>query len=390
MITSIKKILKNKRVRVVVFVLLIVLTYFNFAKVVYERKDEFLVSNYSTRYEDLKALYYSSQYVKKKNPVIITDDALESFAGGLFLKGTNPILIIHDQPPLGRYIIALSILLFNNASLIIIPLLLISSVGIYYISYKVIGNFIAAFIPLMIFMNEPLLLNKLVYAPLLEPIQLTFIVLSFAFFIKAISSKKYLLWFAMTSIMLGGVISSRFFILGATILASMILFFLFKREFGKRFIIFLLTLPLSIAVLVLSYTATILNGYSVIDVFRIQKYILTYHESKFINLFSFWDLILFNRWHTWWGTRSISSDAQWLIVWPISMILYLFYATLALLRKIKIHDADIVIVIWVFIYCCMLSSGIVSTRYFLPLLPLLYIIATKTILVLLKLEKDEK
>lgn len=370
-----KEVKRNRYAKQALFLLALFIVFFYPAFTVFKQKNVFLGRGYTENYKALKNLYYSSQYAKKDHPSIIPDEALESFAGGIFLEGLNPILIVHDQPPLGRYIIALSIFLFDNASTIIVPLLCFSILGIYLLSYKVLSNIFTALIPVGIFSNEPLFINKLFYNPLLEPIQLPFIIFSIYFFIVGLDKKKPIPWFALSSIMLGFVISIRFFILGLALLMAMLAIFLVEKGISKKMMYFLFTLPLSLVVLVCSYTKTLQAGYSVLQIFGIQKYILFYQKSKFILPFSFWDLILFNRWHTWWGSNAILSDPQWILIWPIALIITLLYLVLYILKKISFSMSEKILLSWVFFLCCMLSVGYTSTRYFLPLLPFLYILS---------------
>lgn len=357
---------------------------------IYKQRESFFRDGYKQSFESFSKLYYSSQYVKKENPNIIPDGILESFAGGIFLKGLNPILIVHDQPPLGRYLTALSIFLFDNPSTILIPLMLASIAGIFLLGKAVLGHTLAALVPVLIFVNEPLFLSKLDYGPLLEPIQLPFIIFALYFFIKGINKKNgYLSWFILTSLMLGFVISIRFFVLGAGLVLAMLLFFLWQRAFNKKLAIFLLTLPLSLIVLILSYIRTLQSGYSVFQIFGIQKYILFYQKSKFILPFSFWDLFLFNRWHTWWGDRSIISDSQWVVLWPISFFLIVAFLIFVFKKQMLLNSAEKILFLWVGVICLMLSTGYTSTRYFLPLVPFLYILATSFVIKVLRLKKDK-
>lgn len=308
------------------------------------------------------------------------DEIFRSFAGGAFLKGLNPIMITHDHPPLGNYMIAASILIFDNPRTLMIPILVLIILGVYLLSKQAIKNSLLALIPLGIFINESLFTNKMVYAPLIEPIQLPFILFAFYFFIRALQEEKYIRWFVLTSFFLGIVISTRFFVTGGVMVFCMVLYLLYEnRGIDKKLIYFILTLPLSLVVLVLSYTRTMMDGYSVIQVFKIQKYILAYHKSKFILPFSFWDLILFNRWHTWWGDWGISSDHQWLISWPISVVLTFAYFILGLFKKVSLNRAEKIFILWLGTYTLTLSTGFSSTNYFLPIIPFFYILAVSFI-----------
>ncbi|SRR5258708_7845266 len=350
---------------------------------VYTLRDTLFSRNYHKNFAQLKNIYLHSVYTNK-NGVFIADEQFEAYAGGEFLKGLNPILLVHDQPPLGRYITSLSILLFDNASTLSIPLLIFSVIGIVFIGKEVLNNWLLALIPAGIFMNEPLFLSKIIYTPLLEPIQLPFIIFALYFFIRGINSKNYSKWFLLTALMLGFVISIRFFVLGAAELLCMITYFLLNKKIDKKFLTFLAFLPVALVILFLSYTRTIQLGHSLFRVLSIQKYILWYHKSALVLPFSVLDLLLFNRWHTWWGKWSISSDSLWIIAWPISLVLSVCFFIAAVLKKMVVSEAEKVILLWIGAYLLMLLTGYNSTRYFLPLIPFLYIIAFSAIIRVMK------
>ncbi len=262
--------MKNEKLRKFLYsffcVILIVVIFIQPISVLYNQKDVFFSKGYSSRYNSLKEVYSGSQYAKKINAGIISDQALEAYAAGAFLKGVNPILIIHDQPPLGRYILSSSILFFDNPNTIMILLFFLSGLGVFLIARLVIKNTLFSLAPFAVFINEPLFLNKFYYTPLLEPVQLPFIIFALYFFVQGIVRKNYVKWFILTSIMLGFVISIRFFILGTVLVFAMILYFLLKRQFNKKFALFLTTLPIALFVLIASYTKTIQFGSSILNI----------------------------------------------------------------------------------------------------------------------------
>lgn len=354
------------------------------SSILYKESEAFFSRGYMSYYDSLKKLYEQSQYVKKKNPGIIPDQALESFAGGAFLKGTNPIHIIHDQPPMGRYALSLSILLFDNVNTIMVLLFFLSALGVFLVARLVMNSTFFSLVPLGIFINEPLFINKFYNSPLLEPIQLPFIIFALYFFIQGIIKKNYTKWFILTSLMLGFVIGIRFFILGVFLVLAMFLYFLTRKKTDRRFITFVLSLPIAILVLIASYARTIQLGSSILSIFGVQKYIFYYHKAQLSQPFSFWDLLLFNKWHTWWGGRAITSDPQWIILWPISAFLTLAFSISGILRKISIAEPEKILIIWIVLYSLFLSLGEASTRYFPPLLPFIYIIATSFLMKIIR------
>lgn len=339
-------------------------------------KSDIFVRNYHLQYEHLKDMYYNSQFVKKINPGIIPDEKIYAFGGGIFLKGINPILIVHDHPPLGRYIISLSIFLFDNSSTIPFFLHAASAIGIFLISQNIFKNKFLSLIPTGIFINEPLYLTKFIFTPLLETIQLTFIIFGIYFFVKGVSEKKFGRWFFLTSVMLGFVISTRFFVPGLFMILTFVSYIILNRIlFSKRTALFIAYLPLALLILIASYTRTIQLGYSIWQVFGIQKYIFFYQSSKLILPFSFWDLFLFNKWHTWWGDMRILSDSNWIVIWPISFLFSLLLLLFFLFRQEKLLTGEKIVLLWAIFYMIMLSAGTTTTRFFLPLSPFLYILS---------------
>lgn len=357
---------------------ILVIIFWHPLNVAYSQRDYFFSPGYNAIYPQLKNQYYSSQYAKKNSTSIMPDEYFESFAGGIFLRGLNPILIVHEHPPMGRYIIALSIFLFDNARTTTLFCLVLSVLGIYLISKQVLKQTVYSLIPLSLFVNEPQFINKFYFAPLLEPIHEPFIVFAIYFFMRGLTSKKYLWWFAATSIMLGFVISIKFFILGAFLIGAFVMALFFEKN-PEKIVKFVFTLPLSLLILFIAYFRTIESGYSLWDIIKIQKYIFAYHKSQLISPASFWDLLLFNRWHTWWGSMSISSDPQWVIFWPLSALITLIFLIFIIRKNMSFSKEEKVSLFWVMGYSVLLSVGNTTTRYFFPLIPFFYILAISVI-----------
>lgn len=341
--------------------------------VFYQVKDSIFSRSYDQNYQFLKTLYYNSQYVKKVNPSIIPDQDLEAFAGGAFLKGMNPILIVHDHPPLGRYITSASIVLFDNAGTLSEFLLVLSAIAVFLLARKVTNDLVLSLLAVGIFINEPLFISKFIYEPLLEPVQLPFLLFAIYAFMQGVTKKHYTIWFIITAALIGCTISIQFFIVGVGLTGAMLLYFISERKFNRRLLVFICSLPLALVVLLLSYFKTIQDGSSIVHIFGIQKYIFLYHKSQFVEPLSFWDLLFFNRWHTWWGTRAIASDPQWIIAWPIATFATMLLFLLFLFKKVQLSPYEKIILLWLGVICAILSTGNTSTRYFLPILPMLYI-----------------
>lgn len=373
---------KNHIVKILLWLLISFLLVLPSLGIIYSRKNDFLNNTYWQRYQAYKEAYYSSQYVKNEKTMVITDEVFNSFAAGFFLLGNNPVYITHDHPPLGRYFVALSILIFKNEHILIIFFQFLTLLALYLISKVLIQDKLVAFLPLFIFAFEPLYLNQFKYTPLLETIQLPFILLSLFFIYKSASSKK-VKYFLLISALIGLVVSIRFFPLGVLLYFVWIITILIlePREIKKIIIV----TPVIFVVLLVSYFKLFLDGYTLKKVLGVQRYIYEYHKSQLTMLFSSFDLLLFNRWHTWWGENAIITDPQWKIWWPIS-----FFATITgFVKVIKDNPSanklkkyflrrenllELVLLLWIIIYLIFLATGQATTRYFLPVIPIFYIL----------------
>lgn len=324
---------------------------------------------YPERYHVLKELFDQSQYVKSHNPVVIPDEYYYALAGWNYSHGVNPLLFNGEQPPLGKYFIALTIFVFNNETLSGPIFNLLCLIGLFILGKLILGSWIWALTMTTAFSFEKIFQVQMKYAPLLDNIQLFFILLSFYFFLLWLRGKITLI---IAFIFLGLIISTKFWITGAVIFVIWFLSVLFFKK--NHLFKFLKFLPISLVILIATYIPSFFYGESFIRILGVQKYIYSYHSGKFhFNPFAFFDLLLLNRWHvTWENTIKPSVDFQ--LTWPLLLIL-----SLIAINKIffqKKGDLQIKVVsFWFIIYSVFLFFGTLLTRYLIPVLPAMYLLS---------------
>lgn len=366
--------INEKLLRYLLFFILLGVTCFNIISVLISQKEKYLYHNYWQGFPSLKQIYLDSQYINKHPKGWIPDEAVNSYAAGAYIKGIQPQLIAPDTPPLGRYLIGLSALAFGNPNIITIFSATLSLLGLYLVANQIFKNKLLAMIPLVGITSEPILKNQLIYTPLLDIIQLVFLVFSFYFFNKAIVRKNSLLYFVLTAAAIGCFIATKFFITGITIVAAMLIVLLVHKQI-KRFTLFLFSLVIAPFILFLSYATALFHGYSFRSFIGIQKWIFLYHKSQLILPFSIWPLLFLNKWFVWFGNKPVISDAQWAITWPILMTMSVITIVLYFLRKIQ-HTKEIeVLFAWIITYILFFSFGQISSRYLVIYIPILYITA---------------
>jgi hypothetical protein len=344
----------------------------NFTVAVIDSGDKYLKFNFRQGVDTLDDNYVNSQYVSKKPKYIIPDETINSYAGWKYVNGESPILIAADTPPLGRYLIGISELLFNNANIVTVVFAVLSLLLMYLVGKQILKSSILALTPPLLFSFEPIFKNQIIYSPLLDIIQLVFLLSAFYFFNRGVNKGKSILYFIMVNIFVGLFISTKFFVTGATIMVALSVVLLLNKNF-KDFKKFILTLPISILILLGSYIRVLELNYPLNKFLGIQKYVFLYHKTQLIFPFSIWSLILFNKWFVWYGDKPIISDPQWQITWPVLTIITIVGFILYFFKKIRKSFGFEVLLIWSVFYFLFFCFGQITSRYLIILIPVLYI-----------------
>ncbi|KKU88872.1 MAG: hypothetical protein UY16_C0001G0026 [Candidatus Gottesmanbacteria bacterium GW2011_GWA2_47_9] len=320
-------------------------------------------------YQTLENLYNQSQYRQKNPTSIIPDHTVFRYAAGAYLRGVDPILINSEHTPLGKYFIALSIFLFRNDGIIIIFFALFTLFAILLISRNIFHNSVWGLIPVVLFSAEPLFLDQIRVAPMLDIIQLPFIFLSLYFFLKEYKHEKFI----FTSIMIGLVIATKTLVPGLLLITCFTIFLLAQRLLRSLFMLFMY-LPIAALILIASYTRTFMNGHTFGEFIGFQKWILLYQQSKLLYPFSAWRLVFLNQWQTWWGDRTLLEAVDWRVTWPLSTGLTVVLIVVILMKKWRVAPSVLLLVIWAVVYAAFLSLGVISSRFLLPFLPISFVL----------------
>ncbi len=325
---------------------------------------------YPSRYTVLKDLFDQSQYVQAYNPNSIPDEYFYALAGWNYWHGQNPILFNAEQPPLGKYFISATLYLFNNENIVSPFFNLLCLGALFGLGLVFFKSWWWSLLMVTVFSLETLFMVQMKYTPLLDNIQLFFILMTQLFFTFWLKKKTSPIWLFL---FLGMVISVKFWITGVVLMISYLLALFIVKE--KRWRIFLLYSPITFIPLMLSYLPSFLMGDSLHRLLGVQKYIYVYHQGKFhFDPLALFDLLLFNRWHVGWE-HTIKPSVDWQMTWPILVVLTaIFFVRL----KIKHFQSPVEIMVigcWVITYLVFLCFGTVITRYLIPVLPGMYLLS---------------
>ncbi|MDP3888513.1 MAG: glycosyltransferase family 39 protein [bacterium] len=321
--------------------------------------------------------YWQSQYENSEwakgwdAPVTIGDADLYAYAGWRQINGDDPTKINPEMPPLGKYFLGLSILIFNNQNLPSLFFGLVLLMLTYLISKAVLGEGWLKFVPVFLLSYDTLFRENLSISMLDMPLA-AFTALAFYFLILA--QKKPRLYF-LAAASLGAVASTKMYLAGFALTGAvfaylLIISFLFRR---KNVLWFLISIPAFLLVYFGSYSIYFLKGHNLLDFKYLHFWVRHFARVDVTNYpqFEIFRILLLGRWKTWWGGSGIVSANVWNPLWTAGLLVAFFVAYFGL--KEKKHNV-LLLIVWIFSYLAMYSVGVPYPRYLLPILPAIYII----------------
>lgn len=325
-------------------------------------------------------IYYKSQYVVLNSKHVIPDETVFAFAGWEYINGANPILINGEAAPLGKYFIGIAEKYLNNERIIAPIFNILCLIALFFLSWLVLENIVWALLLVFLFSFEKIFIAQIIYAPLLDNIQLFFILLSFIFYIISLRRINYLL---PAFLSLGALMSVKFWSPGVIIVLAWLAHSLLLKDY-KRIFKLILFAPATLVSMLIIFIPVFAHGETPRRFFGYQKYLYEFYKVKLdLNPTGLWELLLFNRWHISLNSP-IRQAADWQFSWPILTILsFLALISIVVSRKrLKIVKGPVgVVVLWFLLYSFFLSFGTILPRYILPIFPAMYLLAAWLLLV---------
>lgn len=341
--------------------------------------------------------YNQSQYVipQSKNP--ISDETLLSYAGYRYATGTNPILINSDHPPLGKYLIGWFTLMTGNNRLVSIFFALGDLILIFMLIHLTTGSALLSSLGILFLSFDSMFPDQVIHSPILDIIQVFFLLLFFLFFIKWL--KKEDNWkVVFMGLALGAMSATKLYIPVFVVLATTIITLLILKKSVKQIIFLIASVAvLTATVYTLSYLEYFLKGNSLRSFLGVQKWIFLFWKnnsvqgSKFIG--DALTLMLFNQWKVWWGNRTYIQFELWTILWPVFFVagaassIYIlikagriyFSKKTGILKNNLLFQSAVLLAVWTLLSASYLSFLPISPRYLLIFYFPIYVIIPITI-----------
>ncbi|OGY18563.1 MAG: hypothetical protein A2900_03115 [Candidatus Chisholmbacteria bacterium RIFCSPLOWO2_01_FULL_50_28] len=324
----------------------------------------------------MESAYLNSQWVNPdaRTSKAIGDSGLYTWAGWAYLHGKNPVLINPEMPPLGKYIIGLMLIVTMRPAMVGFILASFALTTHFVLARYILKDIWLALTATALLSLEPVMHN-LLNITMLDGLQVSFLNLTLLFFLKGLKQAR---WFALASLMLGGVAATKFYVSAAVVIIALTGFLILFNKWQKL-VFFLLSLPIAGIVHIASYAIFFIQGNTIRSYFGAQKWIYEFYRQGNVGtvpLGSYWLLVLFNRWRIWfgqqWGMFTTIKSNLWRISWPINLLAALV-AVVSWMKK-RLPEEFGVLVVWLAVYSVFLTFIIGWPHYMLLFLPYSYIL----------------
>lgn len=308
-------------------------------------------------------LYQHSRYVQgDKSSFILSDSQLYSLKGFLYVTKNISLLNFEPgHPPFASYLMGLSNKISNQ------PLWANTIIGVaffvvFYLFVSNVTNKTIALLAFMIFFTEPLIKEQF-FETFLDIYQLFFSLVALCFFYLWWKKNKNV-YLIICQLSIGLMLSSKFFLSGIVLPVSLTLGVLSGHDL-KKFLKFVASLFFVFVGFGLGHITFFTHNGSLLEFIRFQRYVLNWWAgSPVVPPFQVWDMIIFNRWHTWWGD-GIVSVSQWSPLWSI-IILGGIVSPLFVRLKSQVDKTLLITTwIWLFLGLFQLSFTAVFPRHLL-------------------------
>ncbi|MBI3620491.1 glycosyltransferase family 39 protein [Candidatus Roizmanbacteria bacterium] len=326
--------------------------------------------------------YNHSQWVIPESQKIITDEQLYTLAGYRYIRGENPILLNAEAPPLGKYLIGISIIFFHNSAVasVVFALLCLLLTGL--ILAEVTRSFLAAAVGVLLVQVNSLFIDQYIHAPQLDIFQLFFFLVAVYALYHYLNGRKQR-WLLIMSIGGGGFISTKIFFLSFLLFNAWVatVFFVRKTPVFRLIKDMLLVNFGAFTFYLAVYFQYFLHRGTLRGFFGAQKWIVTFYSSSPIQISrlfgSYINLLFLNRWQFWSKGYPIIHYQSWNLFWPLSFIFGLLAVMKLLGRKTPAssHLLTAILLPFFIIYNIYLFIVPVYPRYFLLLFIPLYLLA---------------
>lgn len=318
-----------------------------------------------------KNKYEQSQWKLPLSVRTIGDDGLYLYEGYRLINGSDPTSSNAEMPPLGKYMIGLSIKIFGNGYVYGFIVTIGLVIATYALAKTLLKETVSALFIAILLATDPLITNQ--YAlTMIDALQALLFVLFFhSIFTIHTAPLAHQKWRAGLSGLILGLFSvTKLPVLMPIMIVSSGIYLLVVT---KKIHLFLPLIIGAITGYILPYSAYFLHGHTILDWIKIQKWMISFYLHS--NLTPTWGSAistLFTGMYQNIFSREWLHASEWSPTWGILM----FAACTTLIARIRSrvfnyqHDMLLAILfLVVLLYACIPFWS----RYFVVILPILYV-----------------
>lgn len=302
--------------------------------------------------------YSTSQYVLGDAAVeVIPDYIVYTYAASEYVKGVDPTTINFEHPPLGKYILGLSLALFGN----VVTLNFLFYCGIIYIFWQLLKGYTKHRV-LQIVGLLTLLLIKLipdyVFQGMLDTILLFWTMLFI--YVLLFNKTKYRKLFA--GLALGVFMSTKYFIPSVLPLGIILLYVAYQE---KKIRLLLEVVGTAMFIYLISYLRFFVSA-NILEFIQFEWYRFRWWTGeRTMPKFLLMQTIFLGKFKGWWATDVYEYAKNWNLAWPI-----LFLGWLGSLPNLWKKKNQVVLAIYASVTLVLYLFGAAANeRYLIQLIP---------------------
>lgn len=310
----------------------------------------------------------------------ISDAELYAYAGYRYMQGTNPTLLNPEHPPLGKYLIGLSITLFRNENIGSVLAGFMILILVFAIVKLATNNALISSAAVLLTATQTLFVDQIIHGPELEIYQVLFF-LALLLLLQLLDKYNRCPFAVAAGIAFGCFLSVKTFATHYPLLLVWLLLLLaLKRLKLRDFITVNIT---GILVFLASYSVYFLDGGTLRKWLGVQKYIVLFYKQSGINTLAFLGnylrLIATGYWKFWSDNMPVTRYSEWSLMWPVVFLAGLYAMIKFLSDKNRKPFINVALVLFIALYNLFLFFVPIFPRYLLLLfLPFIILIGTVT------------
>lgn len=296
--------------------------------------------------------------------VFISDEDIYLATSYLFITGSDPSAFDSEVPPFGKYLLGLSILLFDNPYPAQIALGICLIILTFYLGVKVFNSSLIGFIASLLLVADPLFLD-ISSRVLLDLSQAVFML---AYIWAVIYNPKN---FILQGVILGLFAGTKFWVTPLFFVILIAIYQIYHNKFNLKGFFSHLTVSFIVYALLYSRSYLLTGGeFNLLwHVLKTFKYRIQHNISSVPGASVFMFATGFYR--SWWGNGDVLRSSVWSFLWPLGLLV----SVISSLKKIQAKKIDLGLVVSAvpLLYLMFLGVQAPFSRYLLLVLPFAYL-----------------